>query len=81
MSKEFRKISEIRRMREIKGMSVEQLAEAVGVTKPTVYAWENGTCPRMHEMPKLSKVLQMSAVQIFYQYYLAEVDRQKEETK
>lgn len=48
----------IQRLRRIKGLTQEQLAEAVGVSKPAVSKWENGYAyPDITLLPSLARLL------------------------
>lgn len=39
------------------GLSVKQVADALGVTRVAVYFWEDGTCvPAVKRLPELAKL-------------------------
>ena len=54
----------LRKFREKAELTHEEVAEAVGVTSRTVYAWEQGTVmPRVDQLELLAEVLGLSSVQ------------------
>ena len=51
----------VRKLREGKNLTMEQLANAVGVTKSRVNMWENnGTVPRQDALLRLAKFFEVS---------------------
>lgn len=40
----------LRRAREDLGLTQQQLAEKLGVSQPTIHAWESGSMPRMKRL-------------------------------
>lgn len=53
----------INKLRVKAGLSVPELAEAVGVGTPTVYAWENGqNAPQIKMLPLIAKALGVATV-------------------
>lgn len=56
----------IRQFREQEGLSVEDLAERVGKSAATIYAWEAGaTSPRMDDVPTLLRALKVNVSEFF----------------
>lgn len=52
--------TDIRKARKKKGITREQLAEAVGVSVTTVFSWEIGrTAPRAYNYDELKKILDL----------------------
>ena len=49
--------SNIKKHRELKGLTQDELAQQMGVSRQTVIGWESGTLPRETKLDKLSKVL------------------------
>jgi transcriptional regulator with XRE-family HTH domain len=49
--------SNIKKYRKLRGLTIEELAEKVGVTRQSVMDWEAGTTPRKAKLDILSKVL------------------------
>lgn len=48
----------LRRLRRRRGLTLEQVAHALDVSKPTVWAWENGKCrPLPNRMAAIAEVL------------------------
>lgn len=55
----------IRRLRQSRRLTQEELAESLGVTVQTVSRWENGVnCPDLSVLPGLCQILQTSADQL-----------------
>lgn len=55
----------IKRLRKAAGLTQEQLAEKLGVTRPTVTQWESGwSAPRMGMVQKLAEVFNITPSQI-----------------
>jgi transcriptional regulator with XRE-family HTH domain len=51
----------ITELRQKKGLSITDLANALGVAESTVYRWENGeTTPRLGQVSKLQEALDLS---------------------
>ena len=50
----------VRRLRREKGLTVAELADRVGVSRPTIWSWEKGkTSPRASRIPVLAASLQV----------------------
>ena len=50
----------LKTLREKAGMSVEELAEASGIPKSTLFSWESTTNdPKISQLPKLAEALQI----------------------
>lgn len=55
----------IRRLRAARGLSLDRLAEEMGVSKPTVWAWEQGRArPAETRIKRLAKALGVEATQL-----------------
>lgn len=52
--------SELERLRELTGLSMEQLAELFGVTRGSLYKWREGAAPRGERQAHLQEVLQFA---------------------
>ena len=53
----------LRSLREKAGLTVEEVAEALGVSCKTVYSWEQGrTEPKIDQLPILSETLGLKTV-------------------
>ena len=54
-------MDEIRRIRQAKGMTVVELAKAVGVSHVSVIQWERGdNCPQADKLPLIADALGVS---------------------
>lgn len=53
---------ELKEWRRLRGITMEDLAKRVGVSKVTIWKWEKGdTEPRISDMEKLRKALSLKA--------------------
>ena len=53
---------ELKEWRRLRGITMEDLAKMVGVSKVTIWKWEKGTTePRISDMKKLRKALSLKA--------------------
>lgn len=58
----------IKEIREARGMTRKQIADAVGVSEVAVYYWENGRQkPSADKLPKLAELLGCSIDELFDQ--------------
>jgi len=56
----------IRKKREAKGLTQDQLADALGVDQTAVSQWERGvTLPRADKLPELAKLLGCTIDELF----------------
>ena len=56
----------IREQREAAGLTQYAFAKAMGVSCPTVHAWENGTkLPRADKLPKMATILNCTIAALF----------------
>lgn len=55
----------IKRLREARGMTQEQLADQIGVTRPTVTQWETGwSSPRMGRVTQIAGALNVDPMDL-----------------
>lgn len=56
----------LKEVRKDRGLSQEQLAKQIGVSKSTILRWEKGQYPSFNSLVKLCAVLKMSADYLFH---------------
>ncbi|MCI7329857.1 MAG: helix-turn-helix transcriptional regulator [Selenomonadaceae bacterium] len=59
---------DLKQMRLDKGLTQEDVANRVGVTRAAVVYWEKGQTPRVKYLPKLARVLGCSVEKLLRMY-------------
>ena len=74
-------MTNLKAIRKARGMSQDDLGELLGVTRQTVYNWENGQAwPSAELLPKIAKALVCSIGELFGETTDTENYKQEDET-